>query len=635
MGFFSRSNDDEYESVSEDEEEYEDEEEEEEYEEDEEIEEEDEEEDSVKPEDVPALLRLAAEHDRVDILQDLLGRDPDADHLNTSHHRSSGGGGGEDRSFVPPLHAAVSSGSVHAATCLLRLGADPSIRPRIDDSHSDDRSFDGASAYELLRRRNLSAGKRRGIAHAFFAEALRAVGADDAARLECLLRSGMTAGGDDDDTTNGEKSLLEWARDLTENREPGGCYHLLESWGKEAENVDEPEQDEEPRQRRIAKSETRTESASSSPANDAPADERGRDDDYDDEQQDVQLLRLRIEEVQALEDSLIPILEDLTEETSVCRDLLGSGSSSLINHVRRLKAVKAQRESEAKQYDQLIREADAELDRLTYACFHQRRITQDDDKEELEEKQTNGGASHNDDAAQDTSEAELRATLAARLEEKERKVDDLRSSLRRAAEENASVVAEVDEQGLSGALRIARTLREEVSDLSRKVDRAREEEQARRVRARDLQREIEEYEQRRQAREEKESPPPLRPQSRAQDKEDNDGDEAVVERNERTNEEEDNVDNAEYESDSEYATDDDDEYTDEEDEDLEELAPSAAIATGRSRALVARSSTSSSFPLDLWDLLCRIVGLGHTAARRTGTEATAQLGRHTSGIMIV
>lgn len=124
-----------------------------------------------------SLLSLAAEHDRVDIINTLL-----------SGGDASGGTGEQQQQqqidpalvdlllnnnpkhediFIPPLHVAIASGSTRAVAALLRLGSDPSIRPevpsgyippwvegggdavRTPNTRSSWRKFDGMSAWEL------------------------------------------------------------------------------------------------------------------------------------------------------------------------------------------------------------------------------------------------------------------------------------------------------------------------------------------------------------------------------------------------------------------------------------------------------------------------------------------------------
>jgi hypothetical protein len=103
-----------------------------------------------------SLLVLAAEHDRVDILQAILAtQDNSAQDKSTLLHATS-------CTSIPPLHIAVSYGSVNATNCLLRMGADPSIRPNVAaiqkeqkriespvDIHNI-RKFDNVSAWELV-----------------------------------------------------------------------------------------------------------------------------------------------------------------------------------------------------------------------------------------------------------------------------------------------------------------------------------------------------------------------------------------------------------------------------------------------------------------------------------------------------
>eukprot|EP00985_Skeletonema_marinoi_P021203 scaffold12909_cov133-Skeletonema_marinoi.AAC.15 len=110
--------------------------------------EDEEEEEGPTLEEQRSLLSLAAEHDRVDVIKELLSISQNED-VNTSllfgftsadeHELSNNNNNNNEQNdasestnviFVPPpLHAAVAHGSVNAASCLLRMGADPSIRP--------------------------------------------------------------------------------------------------------------------------------------------------------------------------------------------------------------------------------------------------------------------------------------------------------------------------------------------------------------------------------------------------------------------------------------------------------------------------------------------------------------------------
>ena len=93
---------------------------------------EDDEEDDEQPtlEEQRSLLSLAAEHDRVDVIQELLSNPSLHVVLLPGVSSSDSESNAAMVQFVPPpLHAAIAHGSMNAASCLLRMGADPSIRP--------------------------------------------------------------------------------------------------------------------------------------------------------------------------------------------------------------------------------------------------------------------------------------------------------------------------------------------------------------------------------------------------------------------------------------------------------------------------------------------------------------------------
>jgi hypothetical protein len=142
---------------------------EEEEEEEEDIEEEEEEEEQVTSfVEKQSLLVLAAEHDRVDILKAIL-TDKEQDNLLLMN------------SGIPPLHIAITFGSTNATQSLLRMGADPSIRPNVARIQKEQqqqqqqqrqnkgaspqkvvianmRRFDGVSAWELAFGTSSSSG---------------------------------------------------------------------------------------------------------------------------------------------------------------------------------------------------------------------------------------------------------------------------------------------------------------------------------------------------------------------------------------------------------------------------------------------------------------------------------------------
>ena len=211
-----------------------------------------------------SLLNLAAENDRVDVIKDLLNDQPHNIVKDLLTGVSIESTSVKDAKFSPPLlHIAVKCGAVNAATCLLRMGADPSIRPIVPapfmsssytprrsvkrsessmvvEEDDDYRKFNGRSAYELAfgtgndaltaeatlntswfgfgTPRKAPTRNLEGLRHAFTAEALRALGSDEADRLQQLLDSGLEV-----DTKIGDRPLIKWAKEL----ESVNCVHVI------------------------------------------------------------------------------------------------------------------------------------------------------------------------------------------------------------------------------------------------------------------------------------------------------------------------------------------------------------------------------------------------------------------------
>ena len=315
-------------------------------------EEESEEEEATSLAEKQSLLALAAEHDRVDILKAILT--PEDREALLNHH-------GE---FPPPLHVAISYGSTNATSCLLRMGANPAIRPLCQDKR-----YDGVSAWELafgsgddngesskgwlggmlsgaeesasqtpvVKAVDMAPSKREGIRHAFTAEALRCIGSDEEERLKHLLDSGMPPSID-----IGGKNLHGWCvemgakncQNLTLPFEPPPQEEEMtaESTSEEPSSTDAPE--------------PRTASVSSDPDSLAALDNR-------------------LEELEALARALSSCLDNLAEEVSVCHGLLllGGGASALASHVRSLKVLKERQETELEQW---TRDWDDAQDELAY-----------------------------------------------------------------------------------------------------------------------------------------------------------------------------------------------------------------------------------------------------------------------------
>ena len=328
-----------------------------EHEKDQEDEEEEEEEQVTSFSEKQSLLILAAEHDRVDILKAILtDEDADKDKLMNSG--------------IPPLHIAISFGSTNATQSLLRMGADPSIRPNVKEIKREQAllpegskveipnisRFDGASAWELafgngkepkrkkswlfgggsggdaengepakrvIKPVDLSISKREGIRHAFTAEALRCIGGDEVQRLEHLLNSGMPSSID-----IGGKDLYGWAVEMGAL----ACEELLRPSEAAKHGTQMPNND----------GHEDTNSAEKSPK-EARARVLDRSHPGD---ESVPHLMNRLDELESLARALSTCLDNLAEEVSVCHGLLlmGGGATALASHVKSLKEMLRQKE---------------------------------------------------------------------------------------------------------------------------------------------------------------------------------------------------------------------------------------------------------------------------------------------------
>jgi hypothetical protein len=331
-----------------------------------------------------SLLVLAAEHDRVDILKAIL-TDKDEDQKVLMN------------SGIPPLHLAITFGSVNATVALLRMGADPSIRPDVDEflqqqkDQPDDskvdiphiKRFHDTSAWELAfgnelydesimakksnswffgsssssssitmdgtssskRRRNkgksdtaistrvikpvdMPPSKREGVRHAFTAEALRSVGADEVHRLEQLMNSGMPATID-----IGGKDLYAWAVEMGALK----CEELLRP--TEAAKYDDADHADDDNQ-------LTEEEESDIMSNTQNGDDRKTKQStfvvHRPTEETVPQLNNRLDELESLAAALSTCLDNLAEEVSVCHGLLlmGGGATALASHVKSLKALK-------------------------------------------------------------------------------------------------------------------------------------------------------------------------------------------------------------------------------------------------------------------------------------------------------
>jgi Ankyrin repeat len=442
-----------------------------------------------------SLLALAAEHDRVDILQAILSEDSGS---------GSEAGAAADREEllhggIPPLHIAVSYGSVNATNFLLRNGADPSIRPNVaalleaQKTQSDAspldvpnmRRFDDVSAWELAfgdgssdpqqgksgwtlfgngsssnldldksegsasrrRRRTIQAltsiapSKREGIRHAFTAEALRCIGSDEVDRLKQLVNAGMPTNID-----LGGKDLREWCVELGAHK----CQELLQP----------PSASE------------RGGSVNGQPAHPSPLEKRGSIVIDRGEPESVTQLSNRLDELESLSQALSVSLDGLAEEVSVCNGLLlmGGGASALASHVRSLKATKEGRFAELERMEAAWENAEDELAYwIREGGPDAARIAAEVVARPVDKlRRQSSFAKATTPEEQEAQQRQLKAQVAA----SEHKIRKLRASIADLSEVCTRDLAEVEKRGLSGGITLVRGLREELREIDFQLSEA-------------------------------------------------------------------------------------------------------------------------------------------------------------------
>jgi hypothetical protein len=437
-----------------------------------------------------SLLVLAAEHDRVDILQALLneavvvpaattpknGEMADDTNINNIIHRTPQ----EEQRHVllhggiPPLHIAIKHGSVNATNCLLRMGADPSIRPNaravssLSSQNNNNnqppalavpKDLDGVSAWELAfgqRPVTMPPSKREGIRHAFLAEALRCIGSDEAPRLQQLLDAGMPV-----EIEMGGKTLYDWAVDMQ---------------GVQCQKALRPQQQQQQQQQQQSES-----SSTQNDANNVSGQTKTTAvlDRPSGKETFAQLVN-RFDELENLARALSTCLDNLAEEVSVCHGLLlmGGGATALASHVRSLKALQERKLEELTRLEETWENSEDELAYWVRECGGPEgaeiaaQITPADmhllvrRQSLLQSKQQND---NHDPAAPPVSAEEKETSrlrqLQAQIAASESKVRKLRVSIADLSEENARDLAEVEKRGLTGGIHLVRGLREEIREV--------------------------------------------------------------------------------------------------------------------------------------------------------------------------
>jgi hypothetical protein len=417
----------------------------------------DEEEEVTTLEEKQSLLTLAAEHDRVDILQAILSNHDDIQKLLHGGGGSSGGGSpaapaSATAALLPPLHVAIAHGSVNAVNCLLRMGADPSIRSSTSRYH-------GKTAWEVAFDRHggssnvvaIAPSKREGIRHAFTAEALRCIGADEVDRLQQLLDAGLPK-----DCEVGGQSLAEWTVDLGAAQCQALVGAVVPATEAEAEDV-------------------------AIHGGGSSSSSRNRLVQY--EKEGLPALENRLDELNNLSKALSQFLDNLAEEVSVCAGLLlvGSGAAALAAHVKSLKQQKVTLTTDVERHSQVWENSEDELAYWVKECggvdilktlggSNSSTTTSARQQEQIrmqqqQQQHQSSGSSTKEERNETDDDIKARQRFQTQIAACETKIRMLRASIADLSDENQRNLVEVQRRGVQGGVRLVRTLREAIVEL--------------------------------------------------------------------------------------------------------------------------------------------------------------------------
>jgi hypothetical protein len=480
--------------------------------------------------DLYSLFLLAIEADRVDILQELLqstsNTDPGTRELliNPVMTLSNDTDAAVESTYcctsIPPLHIAVSYGSMNAINYLLRVGANPAVRPDVglmiqqadaaakqvkDPNHISSvfmldvphiQKYDQLTAWELafgldstssavtpeLQKKSswlfgngsssksnsassLPPLKRESIRHAFLAEAIRCISNDDIERLRQLLDAGMPSG----DVSDPSSSLLKWCTDF----HAAQCLNYLQPLLNPPSN-DNPELSS-------PTSEGTSTSASQPSARKLFLESGGSS---------LVALQNRRNELDALCRSLSLCLDNVAEEVSVGAGLLlqASGAQALASHVR---SVKHQRQQMLDEYERYQDAYQNSLDELVYYIQQYQnqngmRYPPVDDAPGIHEwwsehmgksdgpskivpqstaKSPSVPSEPDASLLEDEDEQRHRQQIITQIMMCENKIRMLRAAIADLSDENVRNLEEIERRGLMGGIDYIRTLREEMREV--------------------------------------------------------------------------------------------------------------------------------------------------------------------------
>jgi hypothetical protein len=304
----------------------------------------------------------------------------------------------------------------------------------------------------------MAPSKREGIRHAFTAEALRCIGGDEVDRLGQLLDSGMPPSID-----VGGKDLYEWAVQL------GGlkCEEFL----RPVEALKHRSSDvlEDIDLSSVSEIEPAAASMNGTmvDATSATARQRingGKVIDRPRHEMTVSLLVNRLDELESLAMALSTCLDSLAEEVSVCHGLLlmGGGASALAAHVKSLKTLQAQRREQLEAAQLELENSELELGQAIHvsgsigeevAALASSTVL----RQQVEVR--------NHAFEESDSDLKKRQHLLAQIAASENKIMKLRASIADLSEENVKEMEQVEQRGLLGGINLVRNLRDELRDL--------------------------------------------------------------------------------------------------------------------------------------------------------------------------
>ena len=512
-----------------------------------------------------SLLVLAAEHDRVDILNSVLSEITDKEEL------LHGG--------IPPLHIAILNGSINTATCLLRMGADPSVRPNVKEiAQNQDPSapmdvpkqIDGVTAWELaFDTKIVSKAKQQGLMNAFSAEALRCMGSDEGTRLQQLLEAGMPS----DMPIMGDKSLYDWAVELGAPQ----CEEVLRPTqaAKHSTNDSTPDDATGPM--------TATVSGGKSAVLDRP----GSDDT-------AEKMTRHLEELESLAKALSTCLDSLAEEVSVSHGLLlmGGGATALASHVRSLKALKEQKTQELSRHQEAFENTQDELEYWINKAGHRGQVIAN---EEAPVSLSLGSRRHVvppkfSSAAEENAYCEK---LHQKITATDEKIRKFRVSIADLSEENDRNMQEVEKRGLTGGINLVRGLKDEIREIEFSLEETKVADSVYRAKVEKIQSVLNSKD---FADEDSNGPT---------------GEDISVAGTSRASTEHHFNHAKRHDTSKNEEAQENDSFSDGASDQFGDMKPSERIASGHSTALTVRSGVvgPGSFPLSLWQILLRIIGL--------------------------